>query len=70
MLDACSKAVVFTNLRARPDLDADEMLVHALINLLTIIGEASSRISDATREANPQIAWRQIAATRNRVVHG
>ena len=38
--------------------------------MLEILGEAATRVSQATREANPSIPWSQIVATRNRLIHG
>jgi uncharacterized protein with HEPN domain len=35
-----------------------------------LIGEAATHIPDAVRAANPQIPWRQVIATRNRLIHG
>ncbi len=54
----------------RANLDADEMLTLALVRLLEIIGEASCNISAEIRLAHSDIPWRQMAATRNRLIHG
>jgi uncharacterized protein with HEPN domain len=35
-----------------------------------LIGEAASRIPDAVRNAHPEIPWRLVIATRNRLIHG
>jgi uncharacterized protein with HEPN domain len=45
------------------------MIQEAVIRSLEIIGEASKNISSNLREAHPEIAWRQIAAFRNFVIH-
>jgi len=37
---------------------------------LELIGEAATHVPDAVRVANPQIPWRLIIATRNRLIHG
>ena len=42
----------------------------ATVRNLELIGEAASHVPDAVRVANPGIAWRQIVATRNRLIHG
>ena len=34
------------------------------------IGEAATPIPEDVREANPQIPWRLVIATRNRLIHG
>ena len=70
MLDAARKAVDFLKGRTRQDLDSDEMVCLAVIRLLEVIGEAAKGISHATRDASPSIPWRQIAGTRDRLIHG
>ena len=42
----------------------------AVIRNLEVMGEAVRKISDTTRAAHPEVPWRQIAATRDRVIHG
>lgn len=37
---------------------------------LELIGEAATHIPDAVRAAHPEIPWRIIVATRNRLIHG
>jgi len=70
MLDAAQKAVAFANDRTRIDLDSDEMFMLAEVRLIEIIGEAAAAVSDATRQQIPEIPWRPITATRNRLIHG
>ncbi|HRN81331.1 HepT-like ribonuclease domain-containing protein [Nitrosomonas europaea] len=35
-----------------------------------MIGEAATHIPDDIRSAHPDIPWRMIIATRNRLIHG
>ena len=35
-----------------------------------MIGEAASNIPDEVRQKNPQIPWRMVIATRNKLIHG
>jgi uncharacterized protein with HEPN domain len=42
----------------------------ATLRNLELIGEAASHIPIEIREAYPSIPWRQIIATRNRLIHG
>jgi uncharacterized protein with HEPN domain len=42
----------------------------AVVSQLTIIGEAVRRLSDAFQGERPSIPWRQIAGTRDRLIHG
>ena len=49
---------------------ADDLIYDATLRNLELIGEAATHIPEAVRTANPQIPWRLIVATRNRLVHG
>jgi uncharacterized protein with HEPN domain len=35
-----------------------------------LIGEAATHVPPAVRESHTAIPWRQIVATRNRLIHG
>jgi uncharacterized protein with HEPN domain len=70
MLEAADDALVFIIGKERSDLDTDKMLVLALVRLLEIIGEAAAGISEEMRSKYPEIAWRQMSAMRNRLIHG
>jgi uncharacterized protein with HEPN domain len=70
MLDAARKAVSFIEYRSRDDLDSDEMLTLAVVRLLEILGEAAKNISQSTKDKYSQIPWKEIAGTRDRLIHG
>ena len=42
----------------------------ALTRLLEIVGEAAKNVSEPTRALAPAVPWRQIAGTRDRIIHG
>jgi len=69
MLEAAQEAREFAAGRRRSDLDADRMLLRALTQAITIVGEAASRVSREFQESNPQIPWPDIVAMRNWLVH-
>jgi uncharacterized protein with HEPN domain len=69
MLDAASQAVAFVQGRVRPDLDKDLQLTLALTRLVEIIGEAAQNVSAEIRARLPEVPWRAIAGTRDRLVH-
>ncbi|MCZ7555851.1 MAG: DUF86 domain-containing protein [Bacteroidia bacterium] len=69
MLDATEKALGFSDTIRRQDLQSDEMRALAIIRLLEIIGEAASKVSEETRTAHPDIPWREMSGTRNRLIH-
>ena len=42
----------------------------ATLRNLELIGEAATHIPQAVRDGAPEIPWRQVIATRNRLIHG
>ena len=56
--------------KGRAAFDADEDTQIVLVHLIQVIGEATAGLSDGFIEEHPEVPWRQIIATRNRVVHG
>jgi uncharacterized protein with HEPN domain len=54
---------------SRDKFDNDEPLQSHLLRQLQIIGEAVSRISDATKSKHANVPWRQIAGMRNVIIH-
>ncbi len=70
MLEAARKAVAFLKDRQRADLNTDEQLTLALVRLLEILGEAGKSVSAELRQRHPQIPWKELAGTRDRLIHG
>jgi len=48
----------------------DPVLQRAAVRSLEIIGEAVKNTPQNPREKYPEVEWRKMAATRNRLVHG
>lgn len=69
ILLAARKIVRFSRGYDAEKFAADEVLQHAVMRLIQIIGEAARKISPAYKEAHPQIPWTQIIGMRNRLVH-
>ncbi len=70
MLDAAERAIRFSEGKTREDLERDDMLCLALVRLLEIIGEAAKSVSQDVKDEFPTIPWKQIAGTRDRLIHG
>ena len=70
MLDAVKEALEFTKSARRSDLDEDRKLSLSLVRLLEILGEAAKKVTEPFRQQNPEIPWREIAGTRDRLIHG
>ena len=69
MLDASLEIQQYVQSGARADLDSDPKLVHSLVHLLEIIGEAANQVSDELREKTADIPWVIIIGMRNRLIH-
>jgi uncharacterized protein with HEPN domain len=70
ILDSIERIEEFTSRMSYEDFAADDKTVYAVIRALEIIGEAAKRISEATREQYPSVPWREMAATRDKLIHG
>lgn len=70
MLDAARKAVKYTKGVSREDFASDEIKVLAMTRLIEIIGAAAKSISEETKMQSPEIPWKEIAGTRDRLIHG
>ncbi len=55
--------------RKRADLDRDRMLVLSLVKCIEIVGEAASRVSEATQAEVPALPWADIVGMRHRLIH-
>ena len=69
MRDAVERITRYT-MTGRSAFFADAMIQDAVIRNLEVMGEAVRKISVGTRSAHPEIPWKQIAGTRDRVIHG
>jgi uncharacterized protein with HEPN domain len=69
MLDAAQAAMQFTRDRQFEEFLADRMVRNAVERNLEIIGEAARCVSQAFRDAHPEIPWRAIIALRNVLTH-
>ncbi|MDC7226034.1 MAG: DUF86 domain-containing protein [Spirochaetales bacterium] len=48
----------------------DNKTQFAVIRCLEVIGEATKRLPEELRAANPKIPWRSMAGMRDRLIHG
>jgi uncharacterized protein with HEPN domain len=70
ILDHALEAVAMTEGKTRGDLDKDRQLNLALVRLLEIIGEATTRIPKEDQARYADISWPEIVSLRNRLIHG
>ncbi|MCY3787089.1 MAG: DUF86 domain-containing protein [bacterium] len=49
---------------------ADQRTYDAALRNIELLGEAATHVPESVRAEHPEIAWRQIVGTRNRLAHG
>ncbi|MCB1801295.1 MAG: DUF86 domain-containing protein [Gammaproteobacteria bacterium] len=50
--------------------ERDELKYDAILRNLELIGEAATHVPGDVRDQHQAIPWRQVVATRNRLIHG
>jgi uncharacterized protein with HEPN domain len=70
MIGFAEKVIAYTDGLDQLGFVANGLNYDATVRNLELIGEAATRIPDAVRAANPQLPWRLVIATRNRLIHG
>lgn len=70
MIGFAEKIIAYTNGLDQTGFVASGLNYDATVRNLELIGEAATHVPDSVRSANPQIPWRLIIATRNRLIHG
>ncbi|HAS53563.1 MAG: hypothetical protein A2X56_11015 [Nitrospirae bacterium GWC2_57_13] len=69
MLDAARAVNEFVSSRKYNDYENDRMLRGAVERNIEIIGEAANHVSDAFRQAHPEIYWKGLVGQRNVLIH-
>jgi uncharacterized protein with HEPN domain len=69
MLIACKNILEYTK-----DMDFDrfsrsQMVIDAVMRNIEILGEATKNVSDKLKSKYPEIEWRKISGTRDRIIH-
>ncbi|MGH2489615.1 MAG: HepT-like ribonuclease domain-containing protein [Candidatus Limnocylindria bacterium] len=67
--DAVRAALRFVEGRSADDVASDELPAAALIQKITVIGEAAGRVSEARRADLSELPWREMVGMRNLVTY-
>ena len=70
IVEAIDNIFEFLDGKTFGDYKNDKMLRFAIIKNLEIVGEAAYLITEAFKNSNPQIEWRDIVSMRHILVHG
>ena len=69
MIDFAEKVLSYTSGLDQNDFTSRDLTYDATLRNLALIGEPATRIPDTVRQHHPEIPWRMIIATRNRLIH-
>lgn len=70
MIAFAEKVISYTEGLDQEHFVASGLNYDATLRNLELIGEAATNIPDEVRQRNPQIPWRMVVATRNKLIHG
>lgn len=70
MIAFAEKVIAYTDGLDQKRFVASGLNYDATVRNLELIGEAATHVPDAVRAAHPQVPWRLVIATRNRLIHG
>ena len=70
MIEFCTRALTYSTALTEATLTAEAMRYDAILRNLELIGEAATHVPEQVRAMAPDVPWRQIVATRNRLIHG
>ncbi len=69
MIGFCLKIKSYTDGMGQTGFIKNNITYDATLRNLELIGEAATHIPEEIQSANPDIPWRLIIATRNRLIH-
>jgi len=65
----CERVLAYTQDIERETFTADVMRYDATLRNLELLGEAATHVPGSLRDRAPGVPWRQVIATRNRLIH-
>jgi uncharacterized protein with HEPN domain len=69
MIAFAEKVLAYTAGLDQPAFVANTLVYDATLRNLELIGEAATHVPDEVRQAHPEVPWRMVIATRNRLIH-
>lgn len=70
MIECCGRVLEETAGLERESLVADRLRYESVRYNLIVLGEAATKVPAGIRERHPEVVWREMIATRNRLIHG
>lgn len=69
VIECCDRVAGYINGVREEDYHVNPMLQDALVRNIEVVGEAVKNLSQEIKDANPNIAWSQIARMRDKIAH-
>ena len=69
MLENSKKALLFVEGMQFEEFSKDDKTIYAVVRAIEIIGEAVRNIPKDLRDTYPEIPWREIVGTRDKLIH-
>ena len=69
MVEFAEDVVAYTTAQRYESWCADSMRLDATLRKLSLIGEAATKVPESIRSLAPEVPWRKIVGTRNRLMH-
>lgn len=70
MIGFAQAVLAYTDGHDQARFVASRLNYDATLRNLELIGEAAGHLPDEVRAMAPEVPWRQVVATRNRLIHG
>ena len=70
MILFAGKVLTYTEGFDQASFETSGLTYDATLRNLELIGEAATHLPDTFRQAHPEVPWRMVVATRNRLIHG
>lgn len=69
MMDFAQRVLDYTDGLDKSTFIADRRTYDATLRNLELIGEAATNLPESVRSVHPEVPWRLVIATRNRLIH-
>jgi len=69
ILDSINAIEEFSKKMNKEELNSNRLKQSAIVREIEIIGEAIKNISEETRNKHKEVAWKEIAGTRDKMIH-
>ncbi len=69
ILEAISRILDYSKGMTWDEFLADRKTQDAIVQNIEILGEATKNLSEALKVNHPEVPWKDIAATRDRLIH-